>query len=234
MHASTLIGAVILATLATHASAQSSAEAAPNRVTGVYLTGSGGLAHADFNAEDFTPDYSGSILATEQDTVGWKVGIGYQFIPEVAIEAGYTRLGKFSYKEGPARAYNYGPASGASMSVDNSSDAVTLAGVLSVPMDRNFSLLVKLGIAYVSTRSDWRDNYPAAPAYNDSQSLTHSQVNPLLGVGLRYSINRNLALRIEAENYGEIGTALHFTGNHPSGTGRMDLTLYSAGVDIRF
>jgi OOP family OmpA-OmpF porin len=107
---------------------------------------------------------------TDSHENSWKVFAGYQFNPSWAGELAYTDL----------RHYR-----GADI------ESWSLAAVGTQPLNENWDLLGKLGVA------SNRPHFPGARKHNDA----------LLGVGLGYKLSKTMGLRLEYEDYGKLSDA---------------------------
>jgi OOP family OmpA-OmpF porin len=206
--------------LAFGGSAQAQSFSGPQWYTGAAL----GRAWSNINKGDYTDQQAGSVTSfnTDQGTA-WKLYGGYQFTQNWGMELGYTSLGRYNS--------NYGLAStGSSATGSNRLSAWSLAGVGTLPLSRGFSLAGKAGLALL------RNEYTFSglgSSYLAGDNGTARDVGLLLGVGAKYDINRNLAIRFDYENYGKVGNntnGLSTTG----ATGTARPSMVSAGVQYNF
>jgi OmpA-OmpF porin, OOP family len=107
-----------------------------------------------------------------------KVYGGYQLTPNWGLEAQYTDLGKRDVTITPIGSFS-GKASQYSLAVTGT-----------VPLSQSFALIGKLGASQNKI--------------DGSGSSNKSDV--LVGVGVSYSINPKLAVRLEYEDFGKLGT----------------------------
>src|SRR6266853_2837149 len=70
----------------------------------------------------------------------------------------------------------------------SSADSLSLALTLTLPLDRHWALMAKAGPA---------SNHTRVPGSSD-------HVDALVGVGVAYTVNRNVGLRLEYEQYGRL------------------------------
>ncbi len=172
----------------------------------------GGLdhVHADPNKGDYADQAPGSTTSTgRDDSTAWKLYGGLQWNKYWGAEAGYANLGQFQN--------NYSlSATNSSAIGTNKLSAWTLAGTGTYPINDAFSLNAKAGVALL------RSNYSfsgAGPSFLSGDNGNDRSTNLLLGVGGQYNLNKNVALRLDYENYGKVGqnsnnlTAVGATGD---------------------
>ncbi|SFU45804.1 OmpA-OmpF porin, OOP family [Pseudoduganella namucuonensis] len=117
-----------------------------------------------------------------------KVYGGYQFDKTFALEGGYTDFGKSGYN------YSVGTANG---HIDSKSHSFYVAGKASMPVNDQFSLNGKLGLAYNKNTvngSGLASSY--AVGDKDRTGLYAS-------VGAEYAINQKVSLSLDYEHYGK-------------------------------
>ncbi|HEY6094031.1 MAG TPA: outer membrane beta-barrel protein [Gallionellaceae bacterium] len=133
-----------------------------------------------------------------KDTAGaFRLALGFQFVPMLGAEASYGY---------------YGSASLGASSGDWKASGLQVSGIGNVPLGDGFFLTAKLGIA--ATRLE-------LSAVNSSVTST----NLAFGIGARYDFTRDVAVRAQYENLGDVGDAT---------TGTTRLTLVSAGIVLKF
>jgi len=134
---------------------------------------------------DLSNDSSGGDR--KSDEWSGKIYGGYQIDKTWAVEGGYTDFGKSNY------AYTVNGANGRI-----SSDAYSLyvAGKGSIPINQQFSMFGKLGVAY--NKNDVHGT-GLASAYNGNGNKTALYAS----VGAEYAINEKVALTLEYEHYGK-------------------------------
>jgi OmpA-OmpF porin, OOP family len=175
---------------------------AQNTDMGGYLGLGFGQSNIELNSTDF--DY----LRTKDETgSAFKIYGGQQFNKNLAVEIGYANLGKAT-----------GTGLGASDSYEASALTVAAAGLLPLG-DSGFSFLGMAGLSvnmikdhYISTTQNF--------------SLTKSKTDFYYGVGAKYAINKNFAVRVQYENFGKAGDEEQDT--------RSKLDLTSLNVEYKF
>lgn len=188
--------------------------------TGWYGGASVGRSAATIDDARITGGLAVQGLATtgldddDRDT-GYKLFGGYQFTPNLGVEAGYFDLGNFGYR---ARTAPAGTLNG-----DIRVKGLNLDLVGTLPLAGRLSALGRLGV--VSVRAS--DNFSATGAVRmpyASASGSERSTGLKAGLGLMYDITDSLAVRAEVERY-RIKDAV---GN------RGDVDLLSVGLIYRF
>lgn len=158
-----------------------------------------GLGRSDSDAN------SGSIAgAKDNKDNAWKAFAGYQFNRYFAVEGGYADLGRASVA---------GPAGTASFD----SQAWQASAVGSLPLNQQFALTGKVGIARTST--DVAGNIGATPVV-----ATDNSTDPTYGLGARYDFTKALGVRGEWERFRAGGNVF----------GKSDVDLFTVNGIYRF
>lgn len=179
--------------------------------------------------EDLLTDMSNSFDASQslddKDT-GWKVYAGYRVNENFAIEAGYTRLGKFGY-QGSFDFYITGYDYEGSASLKGRAKAWTLSALGIVPLGQQFELFGKLGLARwdVKTTANITVNQDG-DSYSESTSVSKKGTGLNFGLGAVYKFNANLGIRAEWERFNDVGKE--------DVTGKSDIDLLSIGLMYSF
>jgi opacity protein-like surface antigen len=222
-------GSIVAAVLASFLCAGAAlAQTVPD--TGFYLGLSAGKSHARFKTADFsTGDPSISESANTTDT-GYKALIGWSFSRYLAAELSYTSIGRYSYQ------YTV-PGFGTSR-VNYDVNAVALSGLGTIPIGKDFSVLLRLGVsANKAERSALNGDFSTLPPVGASNK---TRASPMGGLGLQYDVAHNAAVRLEFEYYGLAGDAkgngiqVTPTANFPDTTGRANIWMFSLGGVMRF
>ncbi len=152
--------------------------------------------------------YGGSFYPS---TTGLRVAGGYNFTPELAIEAGYVMLSSSSnncnYGCGYGGGYGYYGGGGyygypyaqpmASYSFNVSS--LQLAAVATLPVSDAISLSAKFGMARNSMSYDSTDNNG-----NNLPTISGSTSNRMFGVGAQYNVGGGFVVRAQYEDLGNL------------------------------
>jgi OOP family OmpA-OmpF porin len=156
---------------------------------------------------------SGTTL--DSTDTAWKVFGGYQFNKYFGVEGGYNRLGRFSA--------NSVVAGGSGSGTWEANRTWTLAGTGTLPITDQLSLTGKAGAAYSKAELDYSAT-GAGGTFGISQSASHTE--PVVGLGLKYDLDRHLALRGEWEHFKDVGDT--------ATTGQSDINVWSASLQYRF
>ena len=197
----------------------------PLAQTGIYIVGGVGLGQAKFNGTDFPVEATFNRALDEKDTT-WNIGVGYRFHPNAAVELGYASLGKYS-----ARYTGFGPSAGDSSRDDYEVTAWKLAAVGQFPLAQGFSILGKLGFAASKAEDEFTD------VTGGTTTVSHpkkSKTKLLWGVGAQYDFMRNIGLRLEYENFGEVGAGFTNSGNDANEPGRAKISTINLNLVYSF
>jgi opacity protein-like surface antigen len=134
-----------------------------------------------FASTGVTASTSASTTST-----GWKVYTGYQFNKYLGAEGGYANLNDMT-------AHTTTPT--AAVTTNMSSDAWLLAAVGSYPLTDKFSVMGKLGAAYVLTKENVKVGTALTQHHGDDS------YQPYYGVGVSYALVDNFKLRAEWERF---------------------------------
>jgi OOP family OmpA-OmpF porin len=178
----------MLAALAGSAAAQSQ---------GAYVGGNVGRAEQKASVDG---------LGSDKDTdTGFKLYGGYNFTQNFGLETGYADLGKLK------RSYFDG-------SVSLEPTSVYFAATGTVPLDAQFSLFGKAGVA--------RTKVKGSIAVDDfRQSGKENRSTGYFAVGATYAINHNFSVVAEYENFGKV---------YKEEDANLKANLISVGVRYKF
>src|SRR5436190_15662552 len=137
----------------------------------------------------------------DRSDTAWGFDLGYRVNRNFALEGAYTDLGKFHYSTD---------------TVDGSyrANALSLAAVGILPLESNWSLYGKAGLAHTQAKLD-------APS-----DVSDKRNGLLVGAGAMYDINRNVYAKAGWDRYASIGS--------DATTGKSDIDVFSLGVGYRF
>ncbi len=178
--------------------------------TGLYA----GLGFGQSNYRDYASNVNAELsadglTATSSDNAlseGWKVYAGYQFNKYFGVEGGYVNLNDVT-----ARHNVTFPVVG-TVNTNVDSDAWTLAAVGTLPLTDKFSVMAKLGGAYVLSDI-------TAMTGTTKETVGKDEYEPFYGVGVSYALFDNLNLRAEWERFD---------------TDEFNVDLLTAGVALKF
>lgn len=172
----------------------------------------GGYVGAGFgeSSADVTPYYYPGVTTSVSDTdTAFKLFGGYEFNDNVAVEGGYVKFGEFgvTYSDG---------------SFDNvEASAIYVAAVGSIPLGP-VTLFGKAGFA------NWFVDYSAidTAAWYWAWSDTATGIDPMVGLGVKFDVSQNFAVRGEAERFLDVGDAAF--------TGQSDIDVLSVSAVLKF
>lgn len=132
--------------------------------------------------------------AIDSSDTGWKLFGGYQINRNFAVEGGYVDLGRVAR---PGAAFD--------------STALHVSGLAILPVNQQFSMFGKLGLARTET-----DVFGFG---------TRDNTDPAYGLGLRFDLNRQFGIRGEWERFRIDGRPV---------VGKSDTDLFSISGVVRF
>ena len=181
-----------------------SAAAMAGQDRGVYIFGAAGQSEKS------------TITSGNQDA--FSLFLGYQFNSKWALEGGYVDIGATSYSGN----ISVGGATGtANMSTKSNAASLTAVRTWNVPDNfgnNGFSFLAKFGVAQVRSSANGSATIPTI----FSTSPNYSKKGVTFGLGARYDVDQNWAIRADADSYD--------TGQ--SAYGR--LPVFSLGLSYKF
>jgi OOP family OmpA-OmpF porin len=204
----------------------------------LYIGASVGTAQYDFDFIHQVKALStGSLPVTsaslhkDADT-GYKLTLGYQVVPQAAIELDYVILGKAS------TSYEFNGLGRYTRDGTYKISGLNLSGVYSQPINEQFSVFGRLGVLY--SKYQYSESGANFPAFNPSpEPPLHAFTAPDLkrsklsyGLGVDYRMNAATSLRLGWDRYTEIGNPV---ANTETGNGKFDnIDLFSLSVLLRF
>ncbi|HYL26144.1 MAG TPA: outer membrane beta-barrel protein [Burkholderiales bacterium] len=164
---------------------------------------------------------AGVTLSNCKDTdTAWKIFGGYQFTPNLALELGYNDFGRIS---SDATVTMGGTTFTGNARIE--ATAFELTGVGTWPLAHQFSVYGKLGVYYAETKSSANVQQTTPPFASGSSSASDNNTNLTFGVGARYDITRNIAVRAEWQRFSKVGG---------DSTGKGDIDVLAIGGLYRF
>jgi OOP family OmpA-OmpF porin len=152
----------------------------------------------------------GAGFTCTDTATAFRFGGGYQFTPNLGIEANYGILGKPTMS---------GTVLGVAINGEAKLNTLQVAATGTYPVADAFSLIGKLGIARTTL-----DVSASGGGFSSSSSATSTKL--AYGIGAQYDISKTLGVRAQYENLGEVGDV--------NTTGTTKVSLISAGVVFKF
>ncbi len=185
---------------------------------GPYLVGEVSHSNLSLDKGTFNKDLTAAGatgLTSKDDGSGnqWRIQAGYKFNPYLAIEGGYIDLGQADYTANFA---------GGTAKATEKAGGFDLAVLGMYPITDSLSVFAKGGV--IAAKVDTKLSSAALPAAHVSDSMT--EIRPLAGAGLTYSIMKNIDLRFDYDHVFGIGNS--------SKAGKMDDNILSAGISYNF
>jgi len=158
-----------------------------------------GIGRSNFNGNEL--DLEPTNLANEtyilnnldKSSTGWKLFAGKQFNENWAVEAAFTKLGKFYFS---ATITSVGPPP-ANETGEAKPDCWSVSGVGTLPLGNNFSLLGRAGICHWADHPFAQEAGVQYPENSNGNSLTY-------GFGAKYDFGNNFGLRAEWERFEKV------------------------------
>jgi OOP family OmpA-OmpF porin len=174
--------------------------------SGFYLGASVGQA----KVKDFCTDLAGFVGSCDDKDTAWKIIGGYQFNRNLGVEAGYTDLGRASLN---------GTVLGVPVSARAKAKGFELLGVGTLPLNEQFALYAKAGLFR------W-DVDTSVTAAGITAAIGDKGTDFTFGVGVKYNLTRNAAVRFEFQRYNDVG--------NDATTGQSNVNVWSLGLQFRF
>jgi OmpA-OmpF porin, OOP family len=169
---------------------------------GWFIGASGGQS----KGMDGCAGFGGSGVACDDTGTAWRVFGGYQFNPYLGFEIGYADFGKFIKRSVPGTV------------VDFQGEAIDTVLLITMPFTPQFSLFGKWGIFHFEMDRNIT-GVGAGKTSVDGNDTTW-------GLGAKYNLSRNVALRLEWQRYYDVGDASIF--------GKTDVEVWSLGIVVKF
>jgi OOP family OmpA-OmpF porin len=178
-----------------------------------------------FNANGITVVNGSSSLDKADRAFGGLVG--YRFVSNFSVEAGYVDLGKLSYKfNGRVPAFT---TILANASLTAKAKGPTLALLGSLPLSPSWEVYARAGIFFskVTLTADTSISIPSSnQTLSGSDSESANSVDPLIGVGIGWHVAKHVALRAEYTRFSNVGDK--------DKTGETNIDLFNLGVTYSF
>jgi len=198
---------------------------------GWYIGGAAGLSKNNANSDNvfFNPSLCTTThtCTADQKSLAFQLFVGKQLNPYLALEFGFTSLGKtadFAYSQ---------PFSTGTL-VQNTS-AVFLALVAKHELGASpVSIFGKAGVAVWRGKMTF-DRTPDSVSFYD-RSVTNFGVSPILGIGLEWDTGTPVKLRVGLDRYFAVGkrTQPFDVGNNTITTARTGVNMLYVGATFGF
>ena len=162
-------------------------------------------------AKDACTGVPGGWTGCNDTSTFFRIAGGYQFTPMWGAEISYADAGSTSLGSGIIL--------GTAVSGDYKVSSVQFAGTGTFPIGNDFSFIAKLGIASTDLKIT-----ASGGGVTVDQSATTTKL--AYGVGAQYDITRNVSVRAQYEDLGDVGDT--------NTTGTSKVTLLSAGLVYKF
>lgn len=195
--------------------------------SGLYLGAGIGRTAARFDTNDFNPQGSDFVGETATRDTGYKLFGGYDFNDRLAFEAGYADLGRFSTKW---TAPSAGLFNNNVYLFDYRARSLFVAFRAALPVTERWAITGKFGVTINKAEDEYSLDrsrhieppllpcpgpascYPTvsrSPVFSEPGSHTKMRMEPLIGLGIEYRLLKQVALRLEYEDYGRFGDSNH-------------------------
>ncbi len=178
---------------------------------GLYVSGQ--VGYADTHMKSQLPVQIGADLAN--DGLAGRLAMGYNLNQNFAIEVGYLQLQKGQVNKKNERKID-----------TNQQNAIDILGKGSLPITHNVNLYGKLGVAYLTTKLEEKDNADSIPTtteFNNQLGIAKHKWAPEVAVGMSYAVTQN------------VNVDTSFTHIHPIGSNRPgNIDFLAVGVGYTF
>lgn len=120
----------------------------------------------------------------KENTTGFKLYGGYDYTKNFGVEVGYVDFRKVEKSVGVIGA-------------SSKPESIYVAATGTLPLNAQFSLFGKLGVAYSHTEvKAWEPGFSA--------TTTKNQTNAMIGVGASFALDKKISFVAEYENFGKV------------------------------
>jgi opacity protein-like surface antigen len=150
--------------------------------------------------------------------------IGYQFIPEIALEASYTDLGKIRYHSTDIVSGYFN----AFADLDGKAKGPTVSVIGALPLSPQWEVYARAGIIFSKVTLDATVSLAQTTGSNGAGTASQSanSVDPLAGVGLAWKPTKQFKIRAEYTRYSNVGDK--------DKTGEINIDTFNFGVTYAF
>lgn len=145
------------------------------------------------------------IGSDKESATSFKLYGGYDYTKNYGVEVGYT-----DFRKVEKSAIGYG--------VSSKPESIYVAATGTLPLNDQFSLFGKLGVAFNHTKiTAWEPNF--------SDSTTNNKTNAMIGIGAAYALDKKISFVAEYEYFGKIAE---------EGGDNIKADMLSVGVRFKF
>lgn len=124
------------------------------------------------------------VASDKESSTGFKLYGGFDYTKNYGVEVGYV-----DFRKVEKSALGYG--------VSSKPESIYVAATGTLPLNEQFSLFGKLGVAVNHTKINvWEPGYTG--------ETTKTQTNAMIGVGASFALNKNVSFVAEYENFGKV------------------------------
>lgn len=212
---------------------------AMNTQADTYLLLEAGQVRTDLDTAHFQGYHTviinqgGSATLTEDDSdTMLLVGVGYQYTPHFAVEAGYLDLGEFTATSDTTDTYRSGVTRTRTIQETSEQRGLLFSAVGQYPVNDQWQLKGHLGLIWldqtaIGSAEGESINAAGTVVATESESSSRSDKEwaPVVGIGTGYQFTANWEAQV---NWRRI------IGTEPEVLGEQDLDLLTAGLQYRF
>jgi len=173
-----------------------------------------------------------AVLSSEstldQSSVAFGGLIGYQFIPEIALEVSYTDLGKLRYHSNNVVAGGGLGRLNAFADLDGKAKGPTLSVTGALPLGPQWEVYVRGGIFFskVTLEATAGLSGSSGGGSGPTESQSANSVDPLAGVGVAWKPYKQVKIRAEYTRFSNVGDK--------DNTGEINIDTFNVGVTYSF
>ena len=158
-------------------------------------------------------------FSCNEKATAFKFSGGYQLTPNLGVEVGYGILGS-------SKISGTDTSSGFPITINADAKLTTLqvAAIGTFPLSDSFSLIGKLGVASSTVKLNGTGSGLGVTVAIPETSATSTKL--AYGIGAQFDLSKNLGIRTQYENLGEVGDV--------NTTGTAKVSLISAGLVLKF
>ena len=148
--------------------------------------------------------------------------IGYQFIPQIALEASYTDLGKIRYHSTNVVSGQFN----AFADLDGKAKGPTVSVIGALPLTPQWEVYARAGIFFSKVTLDASVSLSQFAGSTGTSSQSANSVDPLAGVGLAWKPYKQLKIRAEYTRFSNVGDK--------DETGEINIDTFNVGITYAF